>query len=653
MKWNEHLLLWNHASVKVMDVRHAKLEQGQGLRSYPLPTSTFMYVVQGGAQIGLGGMVFAVKGSFVLHGGKGMLLDITVEGCETCFEYYMILYKAVISLPRRREMLQMVERNQFLNGQYAFATAHPLLLFDTIRRMDESWRTIEGLERLNVKSLFYQFVYELLRQQRDSNAGFGMPDLAEQAKRYMLEHYEQQLSLETLAQALGCSAGHLSKLFKNRLGDSPMHFLTRLRVDRVAELLVQTEGTLQEIAESAGYPDGYTLSRSFKKHMGMSPSRYREMGRDAVRGENVPSTRQGYAILPDSFWLYIDNDYHNQYKRGDHHQMNPKRKTITAAALLCLTLLLAACSSGTTATTAGGANAQGGVASAAPVESVSATAGSQSKSDTRVVSTVLGDVLVPANPQRVLVQYLMGDVLALGVQPVGISEVYDGAAFSEQAKESTDLGHWAEWDPEAVMALEPDLIITADEEQAKELSKIAPAIFVPYGEITEEERVKLIGQALNKEKEAEQVLADYKANVESSKQKLKEAGFGDKTVSVFEGGKDSITVMGKLFGTGRVAYDVLSMNAPEAVQTNIIGKDSYSESISFEVLPDYAGDYIIRNTYEGMDDLSQNDVWNSLPAIKSNHLIEMEFGLSYYSDIYSANAQVDYIVNALLKSAQQ
>ncbi|MBU3143052.1 ABC transporter substrate-binding protein [Clostridium sp. CF012] len=275
---------------------------------------------------------------------------------------------------------------------------------------------------------------------------------------------------------------------------------------------------------------------------------------------------------------------------------------------------------------------------------------SKNVSATRTISTKLGDVDVPANPQRVVVQYLMGDIISLGIKPIGISEVYDGAAYHEITAGIKDLGHFGSWDVEAIMLLKPDLIITIDKEQVGKLSKIAPTVYVPYGDISTEERVTLIGQALNKEKEAKEVIGNYYANIEASKKKLQEAGFNNLTISVLEGDQKSMGVKGARFGAGMVAYNSLSLKAPEKVQKNIIDKNSFAEEISFEVLPEYCGDFIIRNVYEGVEDLTKNEIWNSLPSIKNNRLIEMEFGLSYYTDIYSANAQVNYITNALLKA---
>lgn len=82
-------------------------------------------------------------------------------------------------------------------------------------------------------------------------------------------------------------------------------------------------------------------------------------------------------------------------------------------ALLSITMLLAACSSGTATTPAAGEGT--GASSNNSSMAVSSDTGSQTNKDneTRTVSTVKGDVVVPANPKRVVVLYLQETSLRL------------------------------------------------------------------------------------------------------------------------------------------------------------------------------------------------------------------------------------------------
>ncbi|WP_238807680.1 hypothetical protein [Paenibacillus sp. EKM212P] len=129
MKLNDHILLWNHVFIQVMDVRHKKIEEGEELRTYLLPASAFLYTVRGNARVRLDNSIHRVERFHVLHGGKGMCLSILAE---EVLEYYIILYKATLALPSRKEIAQLLEKENPFQNQYAFAPHYPLPLYEPI-----------------------------------------------------------------------------------------------------------------------------------------------------------------------------------------------------------------------------------------------------------------------------------------------------------------------------------------------------------------------------------------------------------------------------------------------------------------------------------------------------------------------------------------
>ena len=329
------------------------------------------------------------------------------------------------------------------------------------------------------------------------------------------------------------------------------------------------------------------------------------------------------------------------------------KRNIFIIVLLCFMMLVAACSSN-----GSGADNAEGAATTEPAEAASdpsATPVVESEPATRIITTAKGDIEVPSNPQRVVVLYMLGDVLAFDVTPVGVSAVYEGAAFEEALADVPQLGEWFTPSQEAVLALDPDLIIVPSEETYELLKDIAPTVLLSYFDAPLEERIQQVGNVLGKEHVVSEVLKQFNEKVEASKQKLADAGLLDKTVTIVEGGKGTMGVVAsKDYGRGsQIIYEYLGMKAPVKLQVEI---DQATEAtgieLSFEVLSDYIGDYVFRSSYEGMADLSENTVWNSIPAVKEGRLIEIGFGLSYYNDIYSLDKQLDYIVDSLLATVQ-
>ena len=89
------------------------------------------------------------------------------------------------------------------------------------------------------------------------------------------DRYGEQLSLKTVADAVGVSPAHLSRLFKQETGKVFRVFFTRVRVE-LAKRLIRTDGTkLKAIGRRVGFNDASHLSRHFQKYEGCRPGAYR------------------------------------------------------------------------------------------------------------------------------------------------------------------------------------------------------------------------------------------------------------------------------------------------------------------------------------------------------------------------------------------
>lgn len=267
--------------------------------------------------------------------------------------------------------------------------------------------------------------------------------------------------------------------------------------------------------------------------------------------------------------------------------------------------------------------------------------------ETRVIDTAQGEVEVPANPKRVIVTYCLGDALALGVKPAATFDV-TGVAYE---KELEDIPVWEKFEAEQLIAYEPDLFIVVNQEQYDIASKIAPTILIPFREQSMEERVRFIGDVLNKQEEAELVLKEFNLKLEEARAALAGKNILEKTFSVIESdGNRAIWVYGDKYGHGgELLYSSLGFRAPEIVEKEIIAGEQYKE-VSLEVISEYIGDYII--IAWGLNGLEGNKIWESLPAVKNGNVIPVDFNLFFYNDIYSSNVQLDYLMDALLKTKE-
>jgi AraC-like DNA-binding protein/ligand-binding sensor protein len=98
------------------------------------------------------------------------------------------------------------------------------------------------------------------------------------AERYIWEHYTRKISLQEIAGVSGLSAPYFSTIFKEEMGENLSHYLNRLRVERAAAMLAETELSLNEISSACGFEDQSWFSKIFKSFTGLSPGKYRERG---------------------------------------------------------------------------------------------------------------------------------------------------------------------------------------------------------------------------------------------------------------------------------------------------------------------------------------------------------------------------------------
>lgn len=102
--------------------------------------------------------------------------------------------------------------------------------------------------------------------------------VVEQAKIYIGQHFNGELSLEEMAREVGISPYYLSKLFKETEGTGYMEYTTKLRMDYAKTQLASTDKSIKEICRDSGYQDPNYFSRIFKKWTGITPTEFREGG---------------------------------------------------------------------------------------------------------------------------------------------------------------------------------------------------------------------------------------------------------------------------------------------------------------------------------------------------------------------------------------
>lgn len=95
--------------------------------------------------------------------------------------------------------------------------------------------------------------------------------------RYIETHLYEPLSVEQIAASAGMSTSHFSRLFRAETGNSPHEYIILKRIDAAQGLLYTSSLSIREIALQIGYNSESNFIVSFKKNVGVSPSRFRKL----------------------------------------------------------------------------------------------------------------------------------------------------------------------------------------------------------------------------------------------------------------------------------------------------------------------------------------------------------------------------------------
>lgn len=95
------------------------------------------------------------------------------------------------------------------------------------------------------------------------------------ALRLLHDDLSHPWTVADLASEVGVSRAALAQRFARLLGEPPMSYLTGVRLAQAADLLRESDATLEAVARRVGYGNAFALSTAFKREHGVSPQEYR------------------------------------------------------------------------------------------------------------------------------------------------------------------------------------------------------------------------------------------------------------------------------------------------------------------------------------------------------------------------------------------
>ncbi|MFY0762428.1 iron-hydroxamate ABC transporter substrate-binding protein [Metabacillus dongyingensis] len=274
---------------------------------------------------------------------------------------------------------------------------------------------------------------------------------------------------------------------------------------------------------------------------------------------------------------------------------------------------------------------------------------SETKTETFTYQSETGPIEVPTDPQRIIALSNGPNVLALDGNIVGIDQWTNMNPLFQEKLEGVEVV--SEETLEKIIELEPDLIIAGSEmKNIAKLNEIAPTVVYTWGKLDYLTQQIEIGKLLNEEDEAKEWVNDFKERAESAGEAIRAKIGEDTTVSVIENGTKEFYVFGNNYARGtEILYQAMELKMPEKVREMALKSGIYT--LSSEVLPEYAGDYIILSkNLDGDNSFLETDTWKNIPAVKNGRVFEINTKAYTYSDPITLEYLLEFFEKSFLNN---
>ncbi|WP_295961600.1 AraC family transcriptional regulator [uncultured Alistipes sp.] len=148
--------------------------------------------------------------------------------------------------------------------------------------------TVEGFEGVQ---LFLDILHELACADRtqveligvqSSDSSFPHSRRINRIVQFVEKNYNRKISLEDVGELVGMSASSVSRFFKKRTRHNFWDYLNGFRIDRAAQMMIETEHTISEISYACGFNNISNFNRVFRERIGTTPSDYRNKFKESI-----------------------------------------------------------------------------------------------------------------------------------------------------------------------------------------------------------------------------------------------------------------------------------------------------------------------------------------------------------------------------------
>ena len=199
----------------------------------------------------------------------------------------------VIQFPKELPSWGIFDTDQLRNIRNLLCQPAPGLKFseETAEAVRKRLLRLPGTEGFEAVQLFLGILHELACADRTQVELIGVQSSdstlphsrrINKIVQFVEKNYHHKISLEDVGELVGMSASSVSRFFKQRTRHNFWDYLNGFRIDRAAQMMIETEHTISEISYACGFNNISNFNRVFRERIGTTPSDYRNKFKESI-----------------------------------------------------------------------------------------------------------------------------------------------------------------------------------------------------------------------------------------------------------------------------------------------------------------------------------------------------------------------------------
>ena len=199
----------------------------------------------------------------------------------------------VIQFPKELPSWGIFDTDQLRNIRNLLCQPAPGLKFseETAEAVRERLLRLPRTEGVEAVQLFFGILHELACADRTQVELIGVQSSdstlphsrrINKIVQFVEKNYHHKISLEDVGELVGMSASSVSRFFKQRTRHNFWDYLNGFRIDRAAQMMIETEHTISEISYACGFNNISNFNRVFRERIGTTPSDYRNKFKESI-----------------------------------------------------------------------------------------------------------------------------------------------------------------------------------------------------------------------------------------------------------------------------------------------------------------------------------------------------------------------------------